>query len=78
VPYEGVYIYFRYDDRQTILCAMNTNKTPFTIALDRLNERMGGYRSGKDVITKEVIPLRDSLVLQPLSNRILELMHQPL
>ncbi|ANH80354.1 alpha-amylase [Niabella ginsenosidivorans] len=72
-PYDGVYVYFRYDDQQTIMCAMNTNKKPFTIALDRFRERLQKFSSGTDVVSGSGIPLKDSLTLNPMSNQILEL-----
>lgn len=72
-PYDGLYIYFRYDANQTIMCAMNTNEKPMTLALDRFKEKLAGYNSGRDVVTKESLILKDSLVLQPMSNRVLEL-----
>lgn len=72
-PYDGVYIYFRYDRQQTILCAMNTNKMPAAIALNRFAERLNGFQSARDVVTGQVTPLKDSLTLAPMSDRVLEL-----
>ncbi|MCF3112146.1 glycoside hydrolase family 13 protein [Niabella sp. CC-SYL272] len=72
-PYDGVYIYFRYNDKQTVMCAMNTNSKPVTIATDRFGEVLQKFTSGIDVISGSRIPLKDSLILEPMSNRVLEL-----
>ncbi|MFT4093680.1 MAG: alpha-amylase family glycosyl hydrolase [Niabella sp.] len=72
-PYDGIYVYFRYNDQQTIMCAMNTNERPVTIMTGRFEERLQPFRSGRDVVSGQVIPLKDSLLLNPMSNRVLEL-----
>ncbi|MBA2248854.1 MAG: cyclomaltodextrinase N-terminal domain-containing protein, partial [Chitinophagaceae bacterium] len=39
VPEEGVYVYFRYDDLQTIMVAMNTVKENRTVVMSKFGER---------------------------------------
>ncbi|SDC45118.1 glycoside hydrolase family 13 protein [Niabella drilacis] len=72
-PYDGVYVYFRYDDRQTIMCAMNTNNKLATIATSRFGEVLQRFRQGTDVVRGSRVALGDSLALQPMSNLVLEL-----
>ena len=72
-PNDGIYVYFRYDKSQTVMCAMNTNDKPKIISLDRFEERLKGFTRGKDIITKSIIPLQDSLLLHPMSNLVIEL-----
>ncbi len=72
-PVDGVYVYFRYNSQQTIMCAMNTNDKPATIALSRFAERLRGYTKGVDVVSSQTIKLGDSLALRPMSNWVLEL-----
>ncbi|MBO9595232.1 MAG: glycoside hydrolase family 13 protein [Niabella sp.] len=72
-PYDGIYIYFRYDARQTIMCAMNTNHKPVTIATDRFREVLQKFTAGIDVVSGNRVALKDSLVLNPMSNQVLEL-----
>lgn len=61
VPEDGVYVYFRYDDRQTILCIMNTNDTTKTIAAGRFAERMKGFSNARDLISGKTFSIRDSI-----------------
>lgn len=73
LPVDGVYVYFRYDSKQTIMCAMNTNAKPATISLSRFAERTAGYTLARDVVTGKSLALGDSLKLKPMSNWVLEL-----
>ncbi|MBK7434050.1 MAG: glycoside hydrolase family 13 protein [Chitinophagaceae bacterium] len=49
VPVDGVYVYFRYDDRETVMTVMNTSKEKKTIALDRFAERTRGFSKIRDI-----------------------------
>jgi glycosidase len=73
VPYDGIYVYFRYDAQQSVMCIMNTNDKAFTLGLDRFAERLDGFATGRDVVTDVKIPLKDSIALRPMSNLVLEL-----
>lgn len=72
-PIDGVYVYFRYDASQTIMCIMNTNEKPAKIGFDRFAERMKGFATGKDVVSGHTVALADSLILRPMSNWVIEL-----
>ena len=51
-PVDGIYVYFRYNNKQTVMVVMNTSKEEKTIKLDRYSERINGFTQYKDVITK--------------------------
>ncbi len=63
VPENGVYVYFRYDAGQTIMCVMNTNSTSSTIKMDRFAERAGGFTKAYDVATGLVFNLEQTLTV---------------
>jgi glycosidase len=73
LPVDGVYVYFRYTDKETVMCVMNTNKTGSKFSFDRFKERTGKCVKAKQVITGEVISLANELELAPYSNLVLEL-----
>ncbi|MEO6313530.1 MAG: alpha-amylase family glycosyl hydrolase [Chitinophagaceae bacterium] len=54
IPENGVYVYFRYDDTQTVMCVMNTNDNATTIDLSRFAERIKNYKRAMDVATGTV------------------------
>jgi glycosidase len=58
---DGVYVYFRYDDKQTVMCVMNTNEEQKTIRLDRFAERMQGFTKAFDVATGTTFTLEPNL-----------------
>jgi len=60
VPENGVYVYFRYDNNQTVMCVMNTNEGQATIDLTRFAERMKNFSKALDVATGTVFNLENN------------------
>jgi neopullulanase len=69
----GLYVYFRYDASQTILCAMNTSDS--TVRLDPLQyaERTAPFSRMTDVVTGDGYPLDTGVTIPPMQMRVLEL-----
>jgi glycosidase len=59
VPEDGLYVYFRYDDRQTVMVVMNTAKTRKNLRVNRFGERTAGFSKMKNIQTGETIPIAD-------------------
>ncbi|HMC99881.1 MAG TPA: cyclomaltodextrinase C-terminal domain-containing protein, partial [Ferruginibacter sp.] len=59
VPEDGVYVYFRYDNIQTIMVVMNTSKQDKKIDPSKFSERTNGFNNAKDVIGGKVARLSD-------------------
>jgi len=72
-PHKGLYVYFRYDAQQTILCAMNTGKEPATLDIDRFRERTAGFSHAIDVISGRTYTLADQTEIPPGQMWVLEL-----
>jgi neopullulanase len=54
IPENGLYTYFRYDDKQIIICIMNTSDEEKTIdAVTKYADIVKGFTSMKNVITGE-------------------------
>jgi hypothetical protein len=49
VPEEGVYAYFRYDEKQTVMVIMNQNDKEMPIDMNRFAERTRGFSQAKDI-----------------------------
>ncbi|MGV7211474.1 glycoside hydrolase family 13 protein [Oxalobacteraceae bacterium A2-2] len=71
-PEQNTYIYFRYNDRQNIMVALNKNDKPTTLQTARFQERLRGARAGVDVATGRRYALDGELTLPPRSALILE------
>ena len=59
VPEDGVYVYFRYDAKQTVMTVMNTANEKKTISLKRFAERTAGFTKIKNVHTGATVALAD-------------------
>lgn len=73
VPQGSLYVYFRYDAKQTILCAMNTGNAPVTVDFGRFSERTKGFSQAVDVLTGENHALGQVATLPGRTMWILEL-----
>src|SRR5665213_1365815 len=60
VPFDnGVYVYFRYNNDQTVMVVMNTSKETKTISPANYAERIKGFSKMKNIITDEISELKD-------------------
>jgi neopullulanase len=73
VPVEGLYIYFRYDNKQTVMVAANTGKNPVHPDWNIYTERTAGFNSVRDVVTGKMM-IFEKVVLQPGESLVLELL----
>jgi glycosidase len=73
IPERTLYVYFRYDDRQTVLCAMNTGNRPVSVNFGRFAERTRGFSWGVDIVTGERHPLAQTGSLPGRTMWVLEL-----
>jgi len=59
VPQDAVYVYFRYNNEQTVMVVMNTAKEAKKVSPARYAERTSGFTHMKDVISGKTIGLQD-------------------
>jgi glycosidase len=72
VPDDGLYVYFRYDDKQTVMCIMNTSDNAKTVEFSKYPEMTKGIKSVKNITG--VQPTEgDSFLVEPKQMMILEL-----
>lgn len=73
VPEDGVYVYFRYDAQQTVMCIMNTNEEAKDINLARFDERLKGFKQGRDVTSGKTSTIGATLKVPGKTQWVLEL-----
>lgn len=73
VPDDGVYVYFRYDASQTIMCIMNSNDREMSIDGKRFSERTTGFATGTDIVTGNSIDLKNKISIPSKTMFILNL-----
>ncbi len=71
-PMRGVYVYFRYDDDDTVMVVFNRGDEAADIDLERFNERLDPAAQGTDVITGASYDLSSRLEIGPQSVLLLE------
>jgi glycosidase len=71
IPEKGIYVYFRYDDKKTVMIVYNSKDKEQTTTTDRYFERIKGAKKAKNIITDEItdlskltIPSKSTLVLE--------------
>jgi glycosidase len=77
VPVKGLYVYFRYDKNQTLLCALNSDTVSVEFEFKDYAERTKYFNSATDVMTERIYPFSDNMNLPPRTIRILELKKLP-
>jgi glycosidase len=72
-PEKGVYVYFRYNDKDKVMVIINKNSKKMNLNLSRFTEMLDGYSAGKDIISGKEITLEEVLPLTPMAPMIIEL-----
>jgi glycosidase len=62
IPEDGIYVYFRYNTQQTIMIVMNSNAEEKQLATERYKERTANHKTAKNIITEEVIAIKNMKV----------------
>ena len=72
IPKDGVYIYFRYDNKQTVMVIANTGDKTIKPDWNYLSERTAGFKQLKEVVSGNSIPLQD-FEIKPKESFVFEL-----
>jgi neopullulanase len=62
-PEDGVYVYFRHDANQTVMCVMNSNDKEVTVDVKRFAENIKSFTTGKEVATGKSFDVVDKLTV---------------
>ncbi|HOA09325.1 MAG TPA: glycoside hydrolase family 13 protein [Tenuifilaceae bacterium] len=73
IPENEVYVYFRFDDKQTVMVILNNGYQPKMLETARFSEMMKGKNSAVDIISGKVFDNLEKIQLSPRSALILEL-----
>lgn len=73
IPQNNVYVYFRYNDEETVMVVLNNSNEKQTIQTNRFLENIKNYKSGKDILTTRSIDLKNTISIDANSALILEL-----
>jgi glycosidase len=73
VPFDGVYVYFRYDSQKTVMVVMNTHEKEALVDTKRFSERMQGFTSAREIATGGVMTDLSQIRVPGYTTWVLEL-----
>lgn len=73
LPHDNVYVYFRYNDKETVMVVLNNSADAKTFGTTRFAERLTGFSNGKDVLTGKTIDVAKDITMEAKSVLVLEL-----
>ena len=73
IPENNVYVYFRYNDKESVMVIINNNTDKHKININHYKESIKNYQTGTDVITGKQISLKDDIEIDGKSALVLEL-----
>jgi glycosidase len=72
IPENGVYVYFRYDEKNTVMVIFNSNTENKTIKLNRFEERLTKHSSFTNIFTKQTTTIGENMMVNGGETLVLE------
>ena len=73
IPENNVYVYFRHNDKETVMVVVNNATESRTFKTNRFRENIKSFTQGNDVFTGKTLDLKNEIIIEPKSALILEL-----
>ncbi len=73
IPDNEVYVYFRYNQEQTVMVILHNGYQPKVLKTERFNEMLSKFSTGKDIITGKELNDLGKIQLSPRSAMVIEL-----
>lgn len=73
IPNDGLYVYFRHDDENSVMVVLNNNENEKTLDLEMYKENIKSNSSGKEVITQADFNFADGISISGKNVMIIEL-----
>lgn len=73
IPQDNVFVYFRYNDKESVMVILNSNEKDQVIDLKRFAESLNGFSKGKEIISERELSLQDTLTIPAKTSMVIEL-----
>lgn len=73
IPENNVYVYFRHNDKETVMVVINNAPDTQILNLARFQENIKSFTSGNDILSGKTIDLKTELAIDGKTSMILEL-----
>jgi glycosidase len=73
IPEKDIYTYFRYDAQKTVMIIYNGGTKAETQNTAKFSERMGGFKTGVNIVTGQALPAIDQITVPGKTTLVIEL-----
>lgn len=73
VPQNNVFVYFRYNEKESVMVVLNNNEKEETLDLKHFAESLKGFSKGKDIISDKEFSLQNRLTIPAKTSMVIEL-----
>lgn len=73
VPQNNVFVYFRYNEKETVMVVVNANEKEEVVDLKRFSEAIKSSSKGKDIISEKELSLQNNLTVPARTSMVIEL-----
>lgn len=73
IPEDGIYVYFRENENETVMVVFNNNEEAKTIQTKHYEEILGNFKTGSDILRRTYFDTLDSIQMPAKSSRVIEL-----
>lgn len=73
VPQNNIFVYFRYNEKESVMVILNNNEADQTIDVKHFAESLKGFSKGKDVISGREFSVNENFKIPAKSSMVIEL-----
>ena len=73
IPESNVYVYFRYNEKETVMVVINNSNESQTFKTNRFVESIQNHQTGKDILSGKTVDLKNDITIEGKSVLVLEL-----
>lgn len=73
IPENNVYVYFRYNEAESVMIVINNSNEKQTFKTNRFAESIQNYQTGNDIFSGKTIDLKNDIAIEGKSVLVLEL-----
>lgn len=73
VPQNNVFVYFRYNEKESVMVILNNNDAEQTIDVKHFAESLSNFSKGKDIISGKEFSVKDNFKIPAKSSMVIEL-----
>jgi len=73
VPQNNVFVYFRYNEKESVMVILNNNDSEQTINVKHFEESLSNFSRGKDIISGKEFSVKDNFKIPAKSSMVIEL-----